>query len=353
MICAVTWLPLLLLSLFEGHILAGAVQKPFLRDIEAHIQFLVALPLLLAAETLIHQKLDPRIKNFLTRNIIREADLPKFQAAIKSAHRMRDSVLVELILIVFFYSLGLLIYRGGLVTTSSAWNLIADGTVRSFTLAGYWMAFVSIPIFQFFLIRWYLRILNWFLFLWRISKLDLNLIATHADRSAGIGFLSKTAYAFVYFLLAHGALLSAYVANQVMNNGENLMSFKLVAAAFVALFLVMVFGPLTVFTPKLIAAKWQGGGIYGNLISRYIQDFQRKWIDDHNPDSEELLGTSDIQSLADIGNSFSVIDQMRIVPFSYYDVIYLAAVTLVPLLPLFLFIFSLEELLDKLLEILM
>lgn len=353
-ICGITWLPLLLLSLFEGHIYTDAAEKPFLRDIEAHIRFLVALPLLLAAETVTHQVLDPRIGNFLTRHIIRDADLPEFQSAIKSTHRIRDSVVIESILIAVVFSLGAFIYRRGLTTTLPTWNIIADGTGRTFTIAGYWMAFVSVPIFQFFLIRWYLRILNWSLFLWRISRLNLNLIATHADRSAGIGFLAKTTYSFAYFLLAHGALLSAHIANLVMNNGEPLMSFKLEAGAFVALFLMLVFGPLTVFTPQLIAAKWQGGGIFGNLISQYIEDFNQKWTSGDKAADErpELLGTPDIQSLADIGNSFVVVEQMRTVPFNYYDVVYLGALTLIPLVPLLLFVFSLEELVEKLISIL-
>ena len=352
-IIAFTWLPLLLLSFFEGHAMAGDVQKPFLRDIETHIRLLVALPLLLAGDTLIRRILDPRVKPFLIRNIVRSDDIPKFLTAIKSAHRMRDSVAIVLILIVIVYSLGLFIYSRGLATTSTAWNLITDGTAGDFTLAGYWMLFVSVPVFQFFLIRWYVRILNWSVLLWRISRLNLNLIATHADRNGGIGFLAISSYGFTFFLVAHGALLSAYIANQVMNHGQDPMGFKLVATAFVALFLGMVFIPLTVFTPKLLAAKWKGKGIYGNLISRYVQGFEGKWIDGNNPESEELLGTSDIQSLADIGNSYAVAVQMKLIPLGIYEVTYLTAYTLAPLVPLLLFIFSLEDLVGKLVSILL
>ena len=66
----------------------------------------------------------------------------------------------------------------------------------------------------------------------------------------------------------------------------------------------------------------------------------------------ELLGTGDIQSLADLGNSYSVVREMRIVPFGTDDIVRLAAATAVPLLPLTLIIISFEELVTRLLKIL-
>ena len=66
---------------------------------------------------------------------------------------------------------------------------------------------------------------------------------------------------------------------------------------------------------------------------------------------EELLGSGDIQSLADLGNSYSAVREMRIVPFGLEDITRLAAATAAPLLPLGLTIFSLEELIVRLVKI--
>lgn len=44
-----TWMPLLLLSAISGQLSDGA-QIPFLNDLEAHVRFLLALPLLLMTE---------------------------------------------------------------------------------------------------------------------------------------------------------------------------------------------------------------------------------------------------------------------------------------------------------------
>ena len=40
-IATFTWLPLLLLSVIEGHALGGSLNISFLRDIEAHVRFLI------------------------------------------------------------------------------------------------------------------------------------------------------------------------------------------------------------------------------------------------------------------------------------------------------------------------
>jgi len=65
---------------------------------------------------------------------------------------------------------------------------------------------------------------------------------------------------------------------------------------------------------------------------------------------DELLGTSDIQSLADLGNSYALVRDMRPVPFDMQDIVRLAAVTAVPLLPLGLIIFSFEQMLTQILK---
>ena len=91
---------------------------------------------------------------------------------------------------------------------------------------------------------------------------------------------------------------------------------------------------------------------YGRLASRYVQGFQGKWIDGSAPQAEELIGSADIQSLADLGNSYEVVQEMRVVPFGMKDVARLGATTAAPLIPLGLTIFSLEELVTRLIKIL-
>ena len=348
----VAWLPLLLLTLISGHALGSAVRVPFLYDIEAHVRFLIALPILVVAELIVHTRIRPAVKSFVERRIIVPADMPKFRAAIDSTTRVRNSVAVEVALLILVYTLGLWLWRSQIATLAASWYAMPDGSRLHLTLAGYWYAFVSIPIFQFILLRWYFRFFLWFQFLWRVSRLNLRLIATHPDRAAGLGFLGSSTYAFGPVLFAQGALLAGLIASRVLYEGQNLIAFKMEAAGLVAFFVVFILSPLLVFTPDLARAKREGLREYGRLASRYVQGLEEKWILAGTPKDEELIGSGDIQSLADLGNSFAVVQEMRLVPFGLKDVARLVAATAAPLLPLTLTIFSLEELVTRLIKIL-
>jgi hypothetical protein len=348
----VGWLPLLVLSLIGGTAIGGGIKIPFLYDIEAHVRFLVALPILIGAELIVHARIRPAVNRFVERNIIGAEDLPRFHAAIESARRVRNSLVVEIALVILVYTLGLWVWRSQVATGIESWYATSEGARWHLTAAGYWYAFVSVPIFQFILLRWYLRCFIWFQFLWRVSKLNLRLIATHPDRAGGLGFLGNSSYAFGPILFAQGSLLAGLIATRVLYDQQDLMSFRIEAAGLIAFFMLFILCPLLVFTPQLTRAKRQGLADYGRLASSYVQDFDRKWIQGESG-REELLGTGDIQSLADLGNSFTVIQEMRPVPFGFKDAARLAAATAAPLLPLALTVFSPEELFNRLITILL
>ena len=351
-IVLIAWVPLALLSLVGNYFLGGTMKLAFLHDIEAHVRLLVALPVLIAAELIVHLRLRPKVKTFLSRHIVRQQDEPKFFAAIESAIRLRNSVPLELGLLALVYTIGLWLWRSQIALGAATWYAIPEGGHLHLTAAGYWYAFVSIPIFQFILVRWYLRILIWFRFLWQVSKLNLHLVATHPDRSGGLAFLGKTSYAFGPILFAQGALLAGVIASRVLFGGESLLSFKVEAVSLVVFFLVIVLAPLTMFTPQLTRAKRNGLSQYGLLASRYVDGFEQKWVEGNAAEGDELLGSADIQSLADLGNSYAAVQDMRPVPFGLKDIGRLAAATAVPLLPLGLTVFSLEELVMRIVKIL-
>ena len=208
--------------------------------------------------------------------------------------------------------------------------------------------FVSIPILQFVLLRWYLRLFIWFRFLWQVSRIDLNLIPTNPDRCGGLAFLGKSAYAFGPVLFAQGAMLAGLVASRILYQGENLLSFKLQLLGFIALFVIAILSPLLMFTPRMAEVKRNGLAKYGLLAQRYVEDFHQKWVLG-NP-TEGLLGAADIQSLADLGNSYALVRDMRSVPFGLEDISRLAAATAAPLAPLLLTMFSAEDLITRIIE---
>ena len=352
-IALLAWLPLLVLSALEGHVLGGSVAIPFLLDVEAHVRFLVAMPLLLIAEVVVHGRMRPVVRQFLDRNLIPESAMMRFEGVIESAFRLRNSVLAEVLLIAFVYGVGILIiWRQYVALDATTWYATPFAEGSRLSLAGMWYCYVSLPIFQFLLIRWYFRLFIWTRFLWQISHIGLNLVPTHPDRVGGLGFLANTVFAFTVLAVAHGALVAGQIANRVFFVGATLPDFKAEIAVVLILMLCAVLGPLLVFAPQLAQAKRKGLREYGTLAQRYVGEFDRKWLRGGAPADEPFVGSADIQSLADLGNSYEVVRTMRTAPITRDAVVGLAAATLVPIVPLLLTMMPLEELLKKLFAIL-
>jgi len=343
------WLPLAVLSAIEGHLL-GSQNLTFLRDVELHVRFLVALPVLILAELPVHRRLGSVVKCFLERGVVTQEDTPKFYAALGATMRARDSSWLEFALLVFTLTVGHWFWQHLIALGAATWYAAPDRTDIHLTLAGYWYSFVSIPIFQFILLRWYLRLVIWFLFLWRASRLNLHLLPTHPDRAGGIGFLGGISYAFGPILFAEGTMLAGLIASRIFYQGQTLTSFKVTIFVLTGFFVLVILGPLTMFTPHLARTKRNGLNEYGTVASVYVDEFDQKWVCG-GAEGEEILGTADIQSLADLANSYEVVREMRLVPFALNDVARLAVVTLLPVLPLLVTIMPLEELLTRLLKV--
>jgi hypothetical protein len=348
-ITLIAWLPLLLLATL-GSWGGNAGHLSFLRDVEVQVRFLIALPILIAAELIAHLRLRPVVRRFVERRIVSSKDLPRFDSAIESAARLRDSVPFECGLVLFVYAVGLWVWNDRVGLDTPTWYAMAGGRWH-LTLAGFWYVFVSIPILQFILLRWYLRLFIWFRFLWRVSRISLHLVPTHPDRCAGLSFLGKSAYAFAPILFAQGVMLAGVVASRVLYRGESLLSFKLQCIGFVVFFVFVILGPLLMFIPQMANAKRKGLADYGLLAQRYVDSFEQRWVVSNPGPEEELLGTGDIQSLADLGNSYAMVRDMRSVPFGLEDVSRLAAATAAPLLPLLLTMFSPEELITRIIKV--
>ena len=205
----ITWLPLLALSIAEGHAWGDSVKVPFLLDVDVHARFLLALPLLIVAELVVHQRMRLVVGTFVKRGLVPDEARGRFDAAIAAAMRLRNSVLAEVLLIALVYGLGVLfIWRRNSAMDLPTWyGMTVTGKLQP-TLAGWWFGCVSLPLIQFILLRWYFRLLIWTRFLWQVSRIDLRLVAIHPDRAGGLGFLSTVTYAFAPLLAGQGVTAS-------------------------------------------------------------------------------------------------------------------------------------------------
>ena len=272
------WLPLFILSILGGRAWGDAVTVPFLVDLEVHVRLLLALPLLIVAELVVHQRMRPVARQFLERGLIPERSRARFDAAMASAVRLRNSVAAEVLLIAFVYLVGVLYIWPRYALSVPTWYAMPTGSGRQLSAAGWWFVYVSLPLFQFILLRWYFRLFVWVRFLWQVTRCDLSLVPTHPDRAGGLGFLSGTVVAFAPVLLAHGVMLAGLIASQIFFQAAKLPDFKAELAVVVVFLLLIVLGPLLLFMPHLALARRVGLREYGTLAQRYVREFDDKWL---------------------------------------------------------------------------
>lgn len=347
LIPALAWLPLLVLTLLEGTAL-GNVTVPFLKDVEAYARFLVAIPILLVAEVVVHDRLRAIVEQFQERNIVDTVAQPQLEAAISAAIRLRNSLTAEITLLVLVFVAGPLLWTHGFALQADTWYAsLIDGD-SEFTLAGKWFVFVSAPLFQFLLLRWYFRLWIWWRFMWQVSRIPMQLEPLHPDRAGGIGFLGGSIVAFSPVLVAQSVLLSGAVFTRVLAGVGSAMDFRGEIGVMIVFLAAQILVPLLFFAPDLIAAQRSAMRRFGLLSIDYARGFDRKWLHGDAPAKEALLGSGDIQSLNDLAGSHEIVRGMRPVPFSVAMLVRLLLITSAPFAPLVLTVIAFGDLVQQL-----
>jgi hypothetical protein len=344
----IAWAPVMALAAAEGVLVGGGLKMPLLYDIAFHLRFLVVVPLLILAELWVHRGLRPIVAQFRQRDLVPPALSSRFDSAVEEAVKLRNSLPAEGLLIAFVFIVGVpFTLRRHLGVGEGAWFASPSGG-GGLSLAGMWLVFVSLPLMQFLLLRWYFRLLIWARFLWRTSRLDLDLNAIHPDKAAGLGFLAESLIVFAPIAAAHGVLVSGMLADRIFFGGARLVDFETEVLGG-AVFLLLVFaGPLALFGPLLLRTKRRGLREYGALGQRYVHEFRGKWLGQGAPPDEPLVGSGDIQSLADFGNSFGGAEATRIFPVGPRILLLFVLAFAGPILPLVLTMIPLDKLIGQL-----
>jgi hypothetical protein len=347
-----TWLPLLILSAIQGTAIGHKVPVPFLLDFGAYTRFLIAIPLLLLAEISLGPRIAEAAEHFVTSGVILEKDFQKFDNAVESGLKLRDSILAEIVIAILAYVFSISAFRA-LAIHVSTWSVARINGAMSITWAGWWLILVCAPLAQFLVLRWLWRLFLWFRFLAHVRQLDIQLFPTHPDEAGGIGFVGEAQRFFGILVFSYSLGVAGVIANNVVFDKIPLKHFAPAIGVYAIIALLLIVAPLTVFTGKLIVARRLGLHNYGTLATSYTGSFDKKWIRGENPEGEKLLGTADIQSLADLGNSYSFIEEMRILPVKPGPLLQLVAAALLPMAPLLLTVMPLEDILKLLMKVLM
>jgi hypothetical protein len=344
----VTWVPLLLFSLVDGDAFGGRVAVPLLRDPVIYSRFLFVVPLLALAEVVVERSLSTQARYFLESGIVPEREHPRFQSAKAEVTRLRNAVAVELAILVlaFVFSVGVRLVIGA-STGGSNWRRSG----RTITLAGWWHILVSLPILFFFLARWIWVLLVWTWFLFRVSRLDLELTPTHPDRAGGLGFLGWGLASFAPVLLAVSAVMSGGFADEILHRGSSLNILKYHVVVFVILAVAILHAPLFVFSGRLIRCRFRALLEFGALIWRHDRAFDEKWINPPHANAATPLGSPDVSTLADIAAAFEHIERMQFLPFDKKALGVLVTAALIPMIPLLGTAIPLQEIVSKLAEL--
>lgn len=348
---AIGWLPLVVLTALSGHFVGGG-GVGFLFDVDVHIKTLIAVPLLIGAEVVVHRRIERVVQEFLDRGLVAPTDEARYEALVARATRLVNSSVAEAALLVVAFTGGYWLWLTRTSLHVASWYATPREGRMELTLAGYWYAFVSLPVGRFLIIRWFYRIAVWYVFLWKVARFRLTLNPLHPDRAGGLGFLQDSVTAFAMVPIAESTILAGVLGSHILHTQASLPDYKFEIAGFIAIMLLMLLIPPMFFMGQLIEAKWHMSNDFGDLATVYAREFRAKWLVNPVPGEEGLLGSADIQSLADLANSHEVVRTMRPVPFDPRMVAWLALLIALPLLPLSLTMIPFSELVGKLFKLL-
>jgi hypothetical protein len=341
----VTWAPLVILSLVAGHALGDRVAVTLLRDPVILSRFLFVLPLLALAEVVVAQSLAVQARQLLASGVVPAREAVKLEAAKAEALRLRESVIAEGVILVLALMTAIIarvVVRLG--AGESTWERTREGI----TLAGWWYIQVSLPILLFFLLRWLWIFLIWSRFLFRVSRLNLELTPTHPDRAGGLGFLGWGLASFGLVLMAVSAVLSGSLAYEIVHRGSSLNILKYHIMVFVVLAIVTLHAPLLLFTGRLARCRFRGLLDFGSLIGDHDRAFDEKWLKSPSANDSSLLGSPDVSTLANVAQVYEHVDRMQLLPFDKKALIVLVAAALIPMIPLLGTVTGLTEILSML-----
>jgi hypothetical protein len=333
----------------EGTAWGNKVQITLLHDFSVYARFLLALPILIAAEPIIDQVAQQASSTLNSSGIISEDELPAFHAGLALVMRLRNSHLVDTLLGVLSllpYFLIFVDYQW-LSNGVSTWH---GSMQKGLTLAGWWFALVASPFLRFVMLEWLWRAVLWGLLLWKVSKLDLDLLPTHPDRLGGLGFLLHVQEQFGVLAMALGSVVAGQFANEIFHFGGTYKAMTASMGVFIALSVVIILFPLTFFSRQLFKARYEGLVRYSVAGRRVTHEFDVKWVRQVGTPPESMIGTQDPSSLIDYISSYDVISKTHLVPITRHAVMYIGTLAAAPFALVWLLATPLERVVEEIIK---
>lgn len=311
---AVAWLPLLGLAAVQGLAWNPASERALLLDFRVHA-FAIAIAAFVVMERLADMRLAWLLAQFVARGIVSEASRPGLLQAHQASLRRTGSAAAEAVMLLLAYAVAWLwLHYGTAQAPTGSWaGQVVDGRLQP-SAAGWWALLVTMPLYLFLLFRWLWRFGCWALMLRDLTRCELRLVASHADRCGGLAFVGLYPSTYTLFVFALSTVVSAGVLRQIVHHGASLVSFKFEAIGLVLFVLVAFALPLLAFTPMLLALRRQGLSDYGALVSHHNRAFEARWVGAARTDAVEAVGSPDMSSLADLAAGYELVTRIKAVP---------------------------------------
>jgi hypothetical protein len=340
----VGWVPLVFMTaLFHPSAL-----RSLLSDYRVTARMLIAVPVLLIGQVLMDSRFRMIVQHLRDSGLLDAGSLVQMDEIIGNLKRWRDSIWPELVIIIAVYANVALIVSSHL-QENRPWALAPDGTGHLLP-AGWYFVFVSQLVYRFLIGLSLWKWLLWCYFLFRLSRLNLQLVPTHPDGHAGIGFLGLSPMGIAPVTLAAAAAIGSNWRFQILYQGAHLANFKLEAAVLLAVVIAIAIGPLAFFVPKLAAVRRQGILQYGTLGQLHSMDFHQKWIVHRAGHEEEFLAAPEVSTMTDYGASYQNVEKLQPFPVDKGAFIALALAVAIPMFPAVLAEIPLAQVLKGLLE---
>ncbi len=331
----IAWLPLAVLALIEGTFITDDITIPFVRDVVPYVRGLVIIPLLVMADNVIEPMMVRIVRYLRVSGVVPESEQESLNSAVKRMTYLMNIKWIQLIIV----ALAILVswwLRTDYVdmwkeegVTSWALHLV-DGEVNE-TMAGLWFLFVTSPLVTFLFYRWIWRYIAWVIFLYRISRMKLELYASHTDLAGGLGIFGGAQSLFAILFLVMAAMISSQIANNLLYEGDVLLDVRVVILVFIICSIILIEAPLLFFTRKLFKLKRVALVEYGALQHQISADFHHHWISD---EGKKLVDSMQPSAMADYSAVYEIVSSMRIVPLNPKVILVLAVILVLPFLPL-------------------
>jgi hypothetical protein len=350
---AICWVPIALLTLFKGNFWTGEITTSFITDFDFQARFIIAMPIFILADRGINMKLSLIIDQFTNSGIVGKEIQETFNEIIQSKVRFLKSRWTGIAIIILCYAQTFAVYYYESSNTSVlTWQVQYLNGEPSFNFAGYWSIFISVPFVLFLVYRWFLRLIFWWVILFKISKLEITLFPFHPDLSGGLGFLGYSIRYFSPIAFAFSTIVAGNAADFMLIEGIQLIDIRLPLIGYLIFIIIFFTLPMLFFTVKMQEESEKciyENYDYTNGIFRELRKQIAKGFDEVTPKDLKL---PDFSAAADLSALVDNALKMKFMPFKIKDLVPLVIMAVIPFFGIVLIDIPLKELLAAVLTLL-